>query len=198
MQPTSEQNRKIDGYLGLLEKYNALFNLTGVKEKGEYRERLVVPALAFADLIPERASIADVGSGNGIPGIVLAIVTGSRVTLIEKNRKKASFLNEVKYQLGLGYEVIASPVEQVRGRWEVVVGYKVAAVESFLGLCAHLVDDAGRVIYEIDDPEKYRGEKLIDKSGQVWYYKLSGNYLIARKTVPRETNVPRGTSAAEK
>lgn len=194
MQPTHKQTGKIDAYLDLLDRYNALFNLTGVKEKNEYREKLITPALEFAALIPEAVRVADVGSGNGIPGIVLAIVTGNPITLIEKNRKKAAFLNEVKYQLGLGYEVIASAVEAVRGEWDVIVGYKVAAVTSFIDHSGHLVADGGMIIYPVDDPKKYITGKLVDKSNRVWYYQFVGKYMVARTKVPRETDVPRGTS----
>lgn len=60
------------------------------------------------------AKIADIGSGNGLPGIILAILGCNNITLIESNLKKAAFLNTTINQLQLNIEVINKPVQECR------------------------------------------------------------------------------------
>jgi 16S rRNA (guanine527-N7)-methyltransferase len=110
--------------LPLAERYAALLvgpgverGLIGPAEAGRIWERHLLNCAAVADLVPEEGSIADLGSGAGLPGIVLAMLRpGTDVTLIEPMARRVAFLDECVSALGLGR------VQVVRGRAEDLAG----------------------------------------------------------------------------
>ncbi len=112
---------RLGRYLSLLLAANELVNLTAVREVEQAWERLIFDALTLlpvlADL-PEDARVIDVGTGGGLPGIPLAIVSpGFRVTLLEPTGKKAAFLRHAVSELGL------TNVTVVRDRAESIAGH---------------------------------------------------------------------------
>jgi len=96
---------RLGRWLAMLLETNCEFNLTSITEPDEAWMRHVFDSLtllpAFAEL-PEGAKVADVGSGGGAPGLVLAIALPAlRFTLIEATAKKAAFLDRLVRDLGL-------------------------------------------------------------------------------------------------
>ena len=88
-------------YLALLSRWNAVYNLTAVRDPREMVVRHLLDSLAIAPHV-RGADIADLGSGAGLPGIPLAIADRDRhVYLVESNGKKARFLREVLRRLEL-------------------------------------------------------------------------------------------------
>lgn len=90
----------------LLEQVNSRFNLTSINDAVIAAERHYLDCLlggSLADpLWPQGGSCADLGSGGGFPGLVLAAAYPSRrFTLVEASRKKAAFLNDCAAELGL-------------------------------------------------------------------------------------------------
>lgn len=106
-------------YLALLAKWNAVYNLTAVREP---RAMLVQHLLDSLAIVPPLAAhgrfdcVVDVGSGGGLPGIVLAIVwPESRIHLVEPVGKKAAFLRQCAVELALAHvEVHATHVEALQ------------------------------------------------------------------------------------
>ena len=86
------------------------------------------------------ASWVDVGSGAGLPGIVIAALVDGLVTLVEPRRLRAEFLSDTVEALGLAdrVSVIQSKIERVEGRFDVITGRAVAALDRFLDLSHHL------------------------------------------------------------
>jgi len=88
---------------------------------------------------PSEARWCDIGSGAGLPGIVIAcLAVGSLVTLIEPRRLRAEFLHRVVAQLSLNAEVIATKVERAAGKFDVITARAVARLPVLLEISSHL------------------------------------------------------------
>lgn len=106
---------KLDAYLDLLAKWNRVYNLTAIRDRGKMASHHVADALAVLPHLPEAAGLRllDVGAGGGVPGIPLAIARPDwQVVLVEANGKKASFLTQAAIELALpNVTVAASRIE---------------------------------------------------------------------------------------
>ena len=83
---------------------------------------------------------ADIGSGAGLPGLIVALLTEGPITLIEPRRLRAEFLHEAANTLGLSHRVSieAAKVERVGGSFDVITARAVAALDQLLGIARHL------------------------------------------------------------
>ena len=106
-----DQARLLD-YIGELAAWNATHNLTAVRDPADMIVRHLLDCLAIADHI-DGARVADVGTGPGLPGLVLAVLApDTEFVLIESSYKKAAFLRHARRALGLdNVEVMATRVE---------------------------------------------------------------------------------------
>ncbi len=100
--------QQLSQYIALLHKWNGAYNLTAVRDPEEMVKKHVMDSLSVLPILDKEfagqgeVSIADIGSGAGLPGIPLAIARPEwSVTLIDSNGKKAGFLNNAKHALGL-------------------------------------------------------------------------------------------------
>jgi 16S rRNA (guanine527-N7)-methyltransferase len=103
-------------YLKLIQKWQKAQRLVGSTEPQWIVDNLFLDSLLFVRALPPRVtSLADVGSGAGLPGIPLKIARPDiRVSLIESRAKRASFLSAVIRELGLrDIEVLADRVEEL-------------------------------------------------------------------------------------
>jgi 16S rRNA (guanine527-N7)-methyltransferase len=101
--------QQLDDYLDLIVKWNAVHNLTAIREKPKMVTHHVLDSLAVAPHLAPNSSVLDVGSGAGLPGIPLAIARPDlRVTLLDSNRKKAAFLQQAIATLKLTNVAIAA------------------------------------------------------------------------------------------
>ena len=93
--PSSGTRDRLRNYVALLLRWNATINLVGRADSDLVWTRHVADSLRLAPLVPPGTDIAtDLGSGAGLPGLVLAIVTGIPFALVEADRRKAAFLLE--------------------------------------------------------------------------------------------------------
>jgi 16S rRNA (guanine527-N7)-methyltransferase len=101
-------------YLDLLRRWNAKTNLSAIREPEEIVTRHFGESLFAAQHLPKAATLLDLGSGAGFPGLPIALVHPEvAVTLAESQNKKAAFLREAVRVLGLKTEVWASRVEEL-------------------------------------------------------------------------------------
>lgn len=140
----------ISKYINILVKWNARINLTAVREPAEIVTRHFGESLFAARhlLRPDsRSMVADVGSGAGFPGIPMAMWDPqAKVTLIESHGKKAAFLNEVIYQLGLeNAKVFSQRAEEFPEKSELVTVRAVEKFEVVLPVVARLLQPEGRL-----------------------------------------------------
>jgi 16S rRNA (guanine527-N7)-methyltransferase len=106
---------KLAAYLLLLMKWNRTYNLTAIRDEGEMVTHHLLDSLAVLPSLAGVATLADVGSGAGLPGIPLAIAQPAlQVTSIESSEKKAAFQQQAKIELGLtNLEIRRSRAEEV-------------------------------------------------------------------------------------
>jgi len=94
-------------FLEVLKKWNRRLNLTGLRDDREIILKHFLDSLTPLPLIPEKASLMDIGSGAGFPGLPIQIVRPDQaVTLVEASAKKTTFLKEVCRRLGLRQTVV--------------------------------------------------------------------------------------------
>jgi 16S rRNA (guanine527-N7)-methyltransferase len=100
---TNSETEAIEAYLSLLTRWQKSQRLVGSIEPGWLIKNVVLDSLLFLRLLPAGSiTIADLGSGAGVPGVPLKIVRPElRVTLIESRERRASFLSAVVRELGL-------------------------------------------------------------------------------------------------
>jgi 16S rRNA (guanine527-N7)-methyltransferase len=139
------------------EKYAALLTGIGVErgvvgpaEADRIWDRHILNCGAVARLIPARASVVDLGSGAGLPGVVLAILLpGIKMTLLEPLARRVDFLNECIAALDLtNVRVVRGRAEEYAGRLmaDVVTSRAVAPLDKLCGLCAAVARPGGRVL----------------------------------------------------
>lgn len=137
-------------YVLLLGKWNRTYNLTAIREPLAMVSHHLLDSLAVLPYLPmpaSGASLADAGSGAGLPGIPLAVARPDwRVSLAESNQKKAAFLRQAVIELALGnVEVYEGRVEDWRPapRFAVVISRAFAELSGFIAACRHLAAAGG-------------------------------------------------------
>ena len=141
-------------YLALLARWNATYNLTAIRDPRQMVVLHLLDSLAMAPFLAGAAqagaSLADLGTGPGLPGIPLAIARpGLQVTLVESNGKKARFLREAARQLKLGNaSVVESRIEafDAPGRFDAITARALATLPLILQLGGHLLQPQGRLL----------------------------------------------------
>jgi 16S rRNA (guanine527-N7)-methyltransferase len=152
---SAEQKGKLLDYVALLAKWNAVYNLTAIRDP---RQMLIQHILDSLSIVPHLATLGpatllDVGSGGGLPGIVLAIVFPDwSITVNDIVQKKSAFQSQAKAELGLGnLSVVTGRVEnlrpgaEVQGKFDVIVSRAFAELADFVTLARHLVADDGAI-----------------------------------------------------
>ncbi len=139
---------KLTAFLALLEKWNKVYNLTAIRDPAQMVTHHVLDALAVLPIVQKSAqagrhfSLADVGSGAGLPGLVLAIARpGWRLTSIEAVEKKAAFQRQVKIELGLdNVSIHCGRVELFHERFDAALSRAFASLAAFVDRAGHLAD----------------------------------------------------------
>src|SRR5258706_4988006 len=153
---------QISVYLDFLLRWNARTNLTAIREPQEIVTRHFGESLFAAQQIPARSSamtpaatLADVGSGAGFPGLPIKMwVSQLNVTLIESHQKKATFLREVIRALDLsGIEVQATRAEQIAQVFDIVTLRAVERFEQVLPAAAKLIRPGGHLALLISEDQ---------------------------------------------
>ncbi|AHI66152.1 16S rRNA (guanine(527)-N(7))-methyltransferase GidB [Burkholderia thailandensis H0587] len=142
-------------YVALLAKWNAVYNLTAIRDPRQMLIQHILDSLSIVPHLGARGAAAalDVGSGGGLPGIVLAIaLPGWQVTLNDIVQKKSAFQNQAKAELKLGnLSVVTGRVETLRpgadvqGKFDVIVSRAFADLADFVTLARHLVAPGGSI-----------------------------------------------------
>lgn len=147
--PTADQTRLLLGYLDLLQRWNATYNLTAVRD----REAMLVQHLSdcLAVVGPLRrvrscGRLLDVGSGGGLPGVVLSIMLpGFDVSCVDAVGKKAAFIQQVAATLALpNLRGLHARVETLKETpFDIITSRAFASLGDFTRLTRPLLAPAG-------------------------------------------------------
>ncbi len=150
LQVSAEQQEKLLDYLSLMFKWNAVYNLTSLRDPMQMVTHHLLDSLAAVPAFAGAQNVLDVGAGGGLPGIVLAIVRPDmKVSMIDTVHKKTAFLTQVKAQLGLAnVSVHTMKVQelQVSDKFDVITSRAFADLSDFVNWSSHLLAQGGRYI----------------------------------------------------
>lgn len=137
-------------YLALLQRWNATYSLTAIRDPRQMVELHLLDSLAMAPHVAGLPDLADLGTGPGLPGIPLAIAHPAlRVTLVESNGKKARFLREAVRSLGLANARVAQSRAEALdepGAYAAITARALASLADILAVGGHLLAPGGRLL----------------------------------------------------
>jgi 16S rRNA (guanine527-N7)-methyltransferase len=137
-------------YTELLATEGVLRGLIGPREAPRLWERHVLNSAVLAGAIPVGATVCDIGTGAGLPGLVIALARPDlRVALVEPLLRRTTFLDEVVDELGLDHvRVVRARAEELHGieTFDVVTSRAVAPLERLLGWSMPLVAPTGALV----------------------------------------------------
>jgi 16S rRNA (guanine527-N7)-methyltransferase len=146
---TDRRRAALIAYIGLVAKWNRVFNLTAVREAADMVPRHLLDSLAILPHL-DGETLLDVGTGAGLPGIPLAIAQPELgVTLLDASAKRTRFLTQAVAELGLSHvQVVTERLEDFR----VPIGFANVAARAFSDipqlarLARPLLAPAGRIL----------------------------------------------------
>jgi 16S rRNA (guanine527-N7)-methyltransferase len=139
----------LNRYVDILRSTGVEWGLLGPRESDRLWDRHILNSAALSELIAAGSTMADVGSGAGLPGIPLALLRPDlRVTLIEPLLRRSTFLTQTVEELQIAdrVEVIRSRAEVHHETYNVVVARAVAPLERLIGWCNPLRASGGVIL----------------------------------------------------
>jgi 16S rRNA (guanine527-N7)-methyltransferase len=146
----AERLSVVERYCSFLATDGVVRGLIGPREVPRLWDRHLVNCGLLATALPQDASVADIGSGAGLPGLVVGISRPDlSVTLVEPLLRRTTFLEEMVSELGLdNVEVVRGRADALHGQrtFDVVTARAVAPLERLLGWCMPLVAPSGSLV----------------------------------------------------
>jgi 16S rRNA (guanine527-N7)-methyltransferase len=145
--PALEQARE---YAGLLATEGVKRGLIGPRETERLWDRHLLNCAVIDELLPERGEVVDIGSGAGLPGLVVAMVRPSlRVVLVESMLRRCAFLEECVGELGLeNVRIVRARAEDLAGTMsaDIATARAVAPLDRLAGWAAGLLRPGGELL----------------------------------------------------
>lgn len=178
-QVSSDTLRRLDRYVALLLHWNRTVNLVSRGDEGALWSRHICDTAQLGALIPGGVGEAvDLGSGAGLPGLVLAVLTGVRFTLVEADRRKAAFLREAARITHAPVDVLAARVEHARvAPAKLVTARAFAPLPKLLSCAAPLLRPGGVCLF----PKGENVESELTAARRQWHMKVE---RIPSRTAP--------------
>ena len=136
-------------YRDILAGQGIEWGLLGPREVPRLWERHILNSAAVVGLVPDHASVADIGSGAGLPGIPVAILRPDlTVDLVESLLRRSTFLTHTVDDLGITSRVavIRSRAEELNRRYDVVLSRALAPLDRLVRWCRPLLNDGGSIL----------------------------------------------------
>ena len=164
VQVSDEQLFRLERHFAALRRWNQKLNLTAVRNDAEAIERHYAESVYFAHVLAqewaEPMTAADIGSGAGFPGFVLAVMQPNwTVTLVESHRRKAVFLSESSREQA-NVRVVAGRAEDIQNSFDLLVSRAVRP-EQVLALMPALAFTVALLVTDEQEP-------LLASAGLTW------------------------------
>jgi 16S rRNA (guanine527-N7)-methyltransferase len=162
-----ETRASLDRYVALLLEENDRQNLIGKSTVDEIWDRHIADSAQLVRFAPRPdSSWLDIGSGAGLPGLVIAILTEGPVTLVEPRKLRADFLSRTAEALGLKGQVtvLANKAERITGAFDIITARAVASLDALLRISQHLSTDKTLWLF----PKGKRARNELDEARRSW------------------------------
>ena len=160
-----ETYAKLERFAALLIKESGSQNLVSAASLQDLWERHLVDAAQLLALAPGPGSWCDIGSGAGLPGMVIAILSGQPMTLIEPRRLRCEFLQRCVDELALiDVNIAIAKAANVTGRFDFITARAVARLDPLLAMAAHLAHTGTRFIL----PKGQGAKSELDEALRNW------------------------------
>ena len=139
---------KLSEYKKILIKENENMNLIGKSTLIDLDERHFLDCIQIVKYLPQHEkSIMDIGTGAGLPGIILSIIGFRNLHLVEKSPKKSSFLENCKLRLGLNYVVHNKPISEISNlNIDYITARAFASIEKIISMTKKIINKQTRFI----------------------------------------------------
>ena len=166
--PVSRETfEKLKRFVALLREENSRQNLVSGATLDEVWERHILDSAQLVRFEPRAgASWVDIGSGAGLPGIVVACLVDGSVSLLEPRRLRAGFLHKACESLGLSTTVLCTKAERLEGSFDVITARAVARLPQLLEISAHL--STRNTIWAL--PKGRSGQVELAEAARKWHF----------------------------
>ena len=164
--PVSRETfERLERYVALLHEESARQNLVSAATLAQLWDRHILDSAQLVRFEPRPvASWVDIGSGAGLPGIVIACLVEGPVTLVEPRRLRADFLHRAVESLGLRASVVCAKSERIEGSYDVITARAVAGLAKFFEISQHL--STGKTVWAL--PKGRSAETELAEARQAW------------------------------
>ncbi|MDR2519587.1 MAG: 16S rRNA (guanine(527)-N(7))-methyltransferase RsmG [Eubacteriaceae bacterium] len=168
MQIAQEARERLKSYMRLILAENAVINLTSISDEDDFWEKHIMDSLSLQDWLPQGASLVDVGTGGGFPGIALKIARPDlKVSLVESIGKKLRAVERAAAKAGISGDLEfvcmraedAARLPKMREAYDAAACRALAPLAVALEWCAGFVRLGGRVI-------AMKGPRLFEEIGE--------------------------------
>ena len=139
---------KLSEYKKILIKENENMNLIGKSTLIDLDERHLLDCIQIIKYLPEyEKSVMDIGTGAGLPGIILSIIGFKNLHLVEKSPKKSSFLENCKLKLGLNYVVHNKSISEISNlNVDYITARAFATIEKIISMTKKIINKQTKFI----------------------------------------------------
>jgi 16S rRNA (guanine527-N7)-methyltransferase len=181
-----ETFEKLQAYEAFLREESQRQNLVSASTLDHLWERHILDSAQLVRFEPHHlASWVDIGSGAGLPGIVIACLVDGPVTLVEPRRLRANFLHRVCESLDLRASVFAGKAERAQGTYDVVTARAVTNLTKLLKISAHLSTGNSRWVL----PKGRSAERELVEAQQAW----QGAFRVEQSATDSDSRIVIGT-----
>jgi 16S rRNA (guanine527-N7)-methyltransferase len=186
-----ETYEKLERYVALLREENARQNLVSTATLDDVWTRHIIDSAQLVRFEPHRgASWIDIGSGAGLPGLVIACLVEGRVTLAEPRRLRADFLHRAAESLSLDVDVLSEKSTSVARKYEVITARAVAPLPKLFEISHHL--STGKTVWAL--PKGRHAQSELAEARRTW----QGVFHVERSVTDAESFIVVATGVRAK